>query len=425
MLEADTKRALELESVLTSKITSLVKEYSMNRSKALQDSAQSLQDALNLGLKENESFSKLHPRTFDGLRAHGTRMTQTVTEQASKRHTAEQQMSNAVWAIDENVKAVMSAMSHEFGQVIDGQGREIKNLIESSSKDVSAGMSNRDINLFYTDCFLLGFAEVRRTKRARTELENKLCPEIMESYQALGSANTALSRTTSHAIGKRLEEETARRQATQDIQSQIQGRLSALRQANRTLMTDGTRPDVPTGSTPKKRTWEDDDAWEHSSSRGSDWAIRQMLQEQQKRDSLQRQLLAQSVASSKDEPVTVAVATVSTDVRDTADDVDGGEEEENAVDEGPSGEHTGPLVLESAPGAPPPYTREEISPIEVVSKVAIPAVRSVRQRDAAPSAPAPTRPPSKIGGGIARKVSGKAAAPLIEKNAGARSKRVR
>jgi dsDNA-specific endonuclease/ATPase MutS2 len=139
MLEADTRQALELENALTSKISSLIKEYSSTRSKALQDNAQSLQDALKDSLKENESFTKQHPRVFDGLRAHSGKMTQIVTDHASRRRTAEQQVSKAVWAVEENVKAVMSEMSHEFGRVMDGQGREIRDSIETSSKDISAG----------------------------------------------------------------------------------------------------------------------------------------------------------------------------------------------------------------------------------------------------------------------------------------------
>lgn len=139
MLDADTKQALELESTLTSKISSLIKEYSSTRSKALQDNARSLQDALKDSLKENESFTKLQPRTFDGLRTHSGKMTQIVTDHASRRRTAEQKVSKAVWAIDENVKAVMSEMSQEFGRVMDGQGCEIRDSIESSSKEISAG----------------------------------------------------------------------------------------------------------------------------------------------------------------------------------------------------------------------------------------------------------------------------------------------
>jgi hypothetical protein len=183
-------------------------------------------------------------------------------------------------------------------------------------------------------------------------------------------------------------------------------------------MTNGTRPDVPTGATPLKRAWEDDDAWERSD-RGSDWAIRQMLQEQQKRDSLQRQ--PEPSTSSKEQvtdEMPELVAVVSTEVRDTVSEV----AEDDVVGEGPSGEHTGPLVLETAPGAPPPYTREE-TPAETTPIPAIASVRPMRQKALPVSqVPSQSRPPTKVGG-IARKASGKV--PLLEKNAGTRSKRVK
>jgi hypothetical protein len=182
-------------------------------------------------------------------------------------------------------------------------------------------------------------------------------------------------------------------------------------------MTNGTRPDVPTGATPLKRAWEDDNAWERSD-RGSDWAIRQMLQEQQKRDSLQRQLeLSTSSKQQATDEMPESVATTSTEARDTVNEV-----VEDDVEEGPSGEHTGPIVLENAPGAPPPYTREE-PPAETTRIPAVAAVRSTRQKALPVSqAPSQSRPPSKVGS-ISRKVSGKV--PLLEKNAGTRSKRVK
>lgn len=180
-------------------------------------------------------------------------------------------------------------------------------------------------------------------------------------------------------------------------------------------MTNGTRPDVPTGATPLKRAWEDDDAWERSD-RGSDWAIRQMLQEQQKRDSLQRQLeLSTSSKQQATDEIPEPVAVTSTEAKETVSEV----AEDDVVEEGPSGEHTGPLVLESAPGAPPPYTREETL-AETASIPAVAAVRPMRQK-ALPVA-SQSRPPSKVGS-IARKASGKV--PLLEKNAGTRSKRVK
>ena len=182
-------------------------------------------------------------------------------------------------------------------------------------------------------------------------------------------------------------------------------------------MTNGTRPDVPTGATPLKRAWEDDDAWERSD-RGSDWAIRQMLQEQQKRDSLQRQ--PEPSMSSKEQvtdKMPEPIAVTPTEVSDTVSEVG-----EDIVEEGPSGEHTGPLVSESAPGAPPPYTKEE-TPSETTPVAAVAAVRPMRQKVLPVSqAPSQSRPPTKVGS-IARKASGKV--PLLEKNAGTRSKRVK
>ena len=57
--------------------------------------------------------------------------------------------------------------------------------------------------------------------------------------------------------------------------------LSGLRQANKALQEQGTREDIPTGTTPRKRAWEYDDDWERTQDR--DTVLRDWRQSQQHR----------------------------------------------------------------------------------------------------------------------------------------------
>jgi kinesin family protein 11 len=57
--------------------------------------------------------------------------------------------------------------------------------------------------------------------------------------------------------------------------------LFGLRQANKALQEQGTREDIPTGTTPRKRAWEYDDDWERTQDR--DTILREWRQSQQHR----------------------------------------------------------------------------------------------------------------------------------------------
>lgn len=69
--------------------------------------------------------------------------------------------------------------------------------------------------------------------------------------------------------------------------------MSTLRKATRSLLEGGTREDAPTGSTPpRKRAWGYEEDWERTKSREEvlrEWAVRQQLLEQQKRDDAVRE----------------------------------------------------------------------------------------------------------------------------------------
>lgn len=99
--------------------------------------------------------------------------------------------------------------------------------------------------------------------------------------------------------------------------------LSGLRQANKALQEQGTREDIPTGTTPRKRAWEYDDDWERTQDR--DTVLREWRQSRQhcaKRPRLQSRSV--SVESRHDSQIDIHASTPSkpvpnTDLDDCAD----------------------------------------------------------------------------------------------------------
>lgn len=70
--------------------------------------------------------------------------------------------------------------------------------------------------------------------------------------------------------------------------------LSGLRQANKALQAQGTREDIPTGTTPRKRAWEYDDDWERTQDR--DTVLREWRQSQQQHRSKRPRLHSRSAS---------------------------------------------------------------------------------------------------------------------------------
>lgn len=104
--------------------------------------------------------------------------------------------------------------------------------------------------------------------------------------------------------------------------------LSGLRQANKALQEQGTREDIPTGTTPRKRAWEYDDDWERTQDRDTvlrDW--RQSQLHRSKRPRLRSR--SASVESRHDSEIDIRASRPSKPVLE--DDLDDGADGDKTI----------------------------------------------------------------------------------------------
>ena len=108
----------------------------------------------------------------------------------------------------------------------------------------------------------------------------------------------------------------------------ITSSLSGLRQANKALQEQGTREDIPTGTTPRKRAWEYDDDWERTQDR--DTVLREWRHSQQHRSKRPRlQSRSVSVESRHDSEIDIHASRPSKPV--SADDFDDGADGDKTI----------------------------------------------------------------------------------------------
>lgn len=408
MLESEERKTLELQEDLLSNMSSLVKRFVSSRTESLHAAGQKVQGVVRKGAKEMESFGKQHGRAVDDVLRHGDRVVQEVSDKAQRGRAAGEDALRAVRAVDSKARLSARDMRDGLEGRIDGQLEELRKQKETLSKGAATG-----------------FEQARQTKRARVALTESMSAELQQGYRDLQSGLSSTTNNASQTILKLLDEETSLRQTTQSYKANTQKQLGSLRQATRALVESGTRDDTPTGTTPRKRTWDYDDEWERTKSREAvlrEWAVRQQLQEQAKRDEVQRQRLSNASSRPTESPDVVETASAAseeaTPVR-VEEPLKRPESEVEADDEVDA-----VIVAAEINARPPP------PPYSTISKVPGPApsastTRTSSRQSTMGTSQLPSRPPSKIGS-MPRTVSGKAAQPLVERaNVGTRTKRVR
>ena len=155
--------------------------------------------------------------------------------------------------------------------------------------------------------------------------------------------------------------------------------LSGLRQANKALQEQGTREDVPTGTTPRKRAWEYDDDWERTQDRDTvlrDW--RQSQQHRSKRPRLRSR--SASVESRHGSEIDIRASGPSKPVSE--DDLDDGADGDKTIRGEP-----GVTIGDGRLGGPAVKAASDILTLSTSSSVSVPTSASASASSAPTSVP--------------------------------------
>ena len=121
------------------------------------------------------------------------------------------------------------------------------------------------------------FDRVSRAKRARVEATDALAVDTQSTYRYVQRGISSTSRNIEASTSRVVGESSSLATATDTYGSASNGHLTTLRHATQSLVQDGMKEDMPTGSTPRKRSWNYEDQWELTKSRDillKDWRRR-------------------------------------------------------------------------------------------------------------------------------------------------------
>lgn len=117
------------------------------------------------------------------------------------------------------------------------------------------------------DLVSLAFERVSRAKRARIEATDAMAAETQSGYRYVNRGVASTSRNIETSSTRILSDSSSMTVAMEQYHSAAVSHISGLRQATHSIVEDGAKEDRPTGTTPRKRSWNYVDEWELTGSR--------------------------------------------------------------------------------------------------------------------------------------------------------------
>lgn len=115
--------------------------------------------------------------------------------------------------------------------------------------------------------FSSGLDRYNRAKRARIESTNTMVTDIQSELRHFQRGMASSSRNTESFVARVASESTNLANSADLYRGAVSAGMNTLQDTARSLLDQGTREDVSTGMTPRKRVWEYVDKWELTKSR--------------------------------------------------------------------------------------------------------------------------------------------------------------
>ncbi|KAG2349879.1 kinesin-domain-containing protein [Suillus weaverae] len=250
LVDAEKVRSAKATEVLVQRISGLLGEFIASRDCDLREAFGAV---VNANAKHEEEFSEFGQR-------HEQLMNEAVVRGSEALTSFERRSTEGKRIRDGALKTVGSV------QVALKDGLLATHNSITTATTIYTGELQRQSQTLQTS-FGAGVDRHDRAKRARIESTNGLVTDVQSEIRHLQRGIASSSRNVEGFSGRVVSESTSLSDAIEKHGNNTTSRLTSLHQTARSLLDQGTREDIPTGMTPRKRAWEYVDEWELTQSR--------------------------------------------------------------------------------------------------------------------------------------------------------------
>ncbi|CAK5277692.1 unnamed protein product [Mycena citricolor] len=245
LLDEERLRGEKAKDDLLQRVSGLLGDFTKERDRGLREAVGAVQ-AENAKAEEGMlSFKRKHEEMANAMEGRGD----DVAKKAEK------------WVVDG------SRIKDAALKTLDASKAKLNTELSSWQSDMSVSLDSYSKEVLsklqaMNEGCEIAFDNERRAKRARTDATTSWGAEVQSDFKYLQRGLGSTARNI-QGIGSRVESEGAHLSSTTETYHSVsKAELVVARDATKSLAEEGTKPDLASGTTPKKRVFQFIDHWE-------------------------------------------------------------------------------------------------------------------------------------------------------------------
>ncbi|KAH9842625.1 kinesin motor domain-containing protein [Rhodofomes roseus] len=250
LLEAEKTKADRAKDDMLKRISGLLGDFTAERDRSLREAFSAMTESNASAEQEMVQLGQEHGKRLEDVVGRGKQWSLDLEKRGAEGKRTR----------DGGIKTINAART-----VIRSGFSDVQSSVLSSTSLYTESLK-RQTHELGTTCNE-AFDRVSRAKRARIEATDSLAADAQSTYRYVQRGISSTSRNIEASTSRIAGESSGLSTATDTYGSAASGHLATLRQATQSLIQDGMREDMPTGATPRKRSWDYEDQWELTKSR--------------------------------------------------------------------------------------------------------------------------------------------------------------
>ncbi|KAJ3559108.1 hypothetical protein NM688_g534 [Phlebia brevispora] len=250
LLESERAKAERAQQDLLNRISGLLGSFVAERDRSLREAFSEMTDSNTAAEAGMVRLGKDQGERLDAVVDKGREWSSTLTKKGGElkrtRDGAFKTIGNASSTMRENLSKVQGVLSTSIPIFASDINRRIQ-ASNAAYAEANEGMS--------------------RAKRARIEATDTMVADSQSGYRYMQRGISTTSRNAELMTGQILSETSGLSRVIDNHNRAAAAHLSEIYQTTQALADQGTREDMPTGMTPRRRAWEITDQWTLTKSR--------------------------------------------------------------------------------------------------------------------------------------------------------------
>ncbi|KAI0703611.1 P-loop containing nucleoside triphosphate hydrolase protein [Cytidiella melzeri] len=243
-LDSERAKSERAKDELVKRIIGLFDAFTAERGERLREMFSEIAESNTAAEAGMEKLGKDQGQRLDGAMGRGREWGGALTKRADESKRLRDGGVKAVGTASASLKDSFTNIQSTLSDSVTGFSSDLKRTLQQSDSACAEA-----------------YDDLRRAKRARLDAVDAMVTDTQTGYRYMQRGVSSTTRDAESVTAKVTSEAKGISSLVETYNTAASAHLSEIYQASQSLADCGAREDMPTGTTPRKRTWEFNDKW--------------------------------------------------------------------------------------------------------------------------------------------------------------------